>query len=704
MPAFLGAIASALPGVATSVLGVVGNLLGSVVSTAGNILSGALTAAANLATTVIGAVVRAVIAIPGMLLNAVTGIVSALNNGGGAIVGALLKIGSVLGGLIAGALAGFAKYLQLSVKSMMDFSRSVQGIRSLTGQSYGSAAGTLQGYKILGISAESVNSMLSSQNPAILAAKARAYGFGDPRDPGQFAISAVRYQTLMGQGTGGQIQAQMYLRNLGMDNAEFRSMLMQRPETIRSQQAYGAGIDARVGVGGGAYERYAEGVSNSLTRISYVLDMLKMKAATVLLPVLESVLDAVTSFASAHVGDIGNALQAAVQWIFVKAPLLAVTAMDWIADKAATLVDRITDFAGYLATNLPQILSSATNWIADFITHFALQFNQWGVKAIEGISALLTGLSKTFAGWLAGFGKGLADMEKDGNPLYDLLYGLAQTFDFLSVGLKGFTTLAAHTGAVITVVGKLFYDAFQVLLTLPRLTMMAIGGIVRKIPDWAGSLPGVGPFLIAAKALANAWQPTDWRPVLDLDFPNYATTQAMLDNMPTSDLVGALLNAKNSGAWGKNGAAIQKRAAQIGNTKWIDDAEDEALKRLFGITGGIIGVANRVRPKGMEWGQMGQPYMQEFFNFMQNIVQPNVHAAKAEVDDYKQSLGTEMERTRRIQEAQLAVQKETLGVMKQAMQAGGGFSDADLTGAIMLQRFLNSETRAIRSNGGGSAG
>jgi hypothetical protein len=371
--------------------------------------------------------------------------------------------GSFQIGVAIVAMGLFAKAVYEAAKSAMEFAKSAQYLSATSGRSFGASAALLMRGRVLGIGEQSLQSAYG-ENPFLTRLKSSFWGVNAT----DIAGVANKFQSLMRGGFMGQMLAQAMAKSLNMNSPDWMQALMQRPSAIRANQAYQTNLNAKMGFTPSSLQRYAEEIPMLLGRIGAAWDAIKMKLATVALPVIERLGNALANWVAGNADQIAGWIETIAEWMFVQAPVMLanglvmvtnviqnavsglVGVLGSIADWLLIAAQAVINFGTFLAEGLPKWLGAAAQWVADTMRNLARLIAQYAPVVAAGVAKGLAGIGHTVAEWLRGFGEALYQMTFQSNPLRQLVEGLAGAFDGIINAVRDF-------GRAMVITEQLFY-------------------------------------------------------------------------------------------------------------------------------------------------------------------------------------------------------------------------------------------------------
>ena len=439
-----GAVASSLMGALSSVGGAVMNGISQLGGTLMNGLGSLFSAAGPIAGQILSGIGSAVTSIGSALMGAVTGLLSSLASAVvGAVTGLLQAVGQIAGQLGQVALQGFQALVgivQDVFGSAMQQAKQISSLSNQTGMSMESASKMTTDFGALGVDAGSLGKTFSGSGMSeeMMRRKGDMYGVNDESGHLSAEKFAGKYQEMKSSGPAGFMQAEAMRNNMGLTSPDMLRVANTDVGKIKQEQNYAKGMQSSLGVSPDVIKKFSEDFPALINRISEFVNMVKMRFASELLPVISGALTQVTQFISKNADGIAGGLKRGASWI---------------------------------VNDLPQMVLSGFSTMLGF-----------GIGFLKGVSAIAT----TIADMLDSFANG------DG-IIYSIALGVATFIDYLSVGFRGLMQLLAPIGAILIDIVISAVDNFILL-------GQAIGTVLSVILDFAASIPGVSS-LIPQEAL-----------------------------------------------------------------------------------------------------------------------------------------------------------------------------------------------------------
>ncbi|HEX9996710.1 MAG TPA: hypothetical protein VGB45_06175, partial [Abditibacterium sp.] len=628
-----------------------------------------------------------IISLPGLLLGGARGLLGVLGSVVGGIVSVAAKIGVAFLGVTGGALAGFATAIQTSAQAALEFARNAGQLRGMTGLSFASSAGVLQRFGALGMNNQTTANTFGGQDPEIFRMKAAAYNLPGFESESFIPKLAATFQRQMEGGLMGRFQASAMMNMFGMNNPQMRAMAMLPQAKIQGQLAYSQNINVTLGLSPEAIRRYAEEIPLFIGRVSTFWEALKMKVAGEVLPMLEMGLNFVTNLASQNAGNIGEWVETAVEFLFVRAPILAMSGVNMVLGAAQVAVGAVIGWVGMAAQMLPALLGNATQWLADTIRNLADGFGRMAPIVIAGIATALSGLGHMVADWMRAFADQLRTFETGQGPLYGIALSIAHTIDFLSTAFSFF-------GKIIEAFAGSIHNISTGLNNV-------VSGLVNAAIDSARWMTKIG-LANPGSLVHNIGQSTKW----EYD-DRWATYQgSKTQNWAGTNLAGMLEGLRGSGQLGASANTIDRRADQFAafTDRVADGFYNGAMSGARNMFDKAHGSANWLAPpgeknKGTIAGEWAGGHLNEMAGLLQKYVKNPVDNMANWSQAYQRSLGSEQQRADRWQEL-IAATKGVEKAIRDTAKDGGSMGDTSTAiAAYMLKAFAQESGAAIRRVG-----
>lgn len=661
MLSILGSVVGAGPQLVSSGLSLVGSLVGTLAGYVRGLLG------------VVGGLLRVgfnmlsfVATLPGLLLSGAKSLLGFLGNVASGLVNGLIEVGTVVGGLAVGALVGFGKAIAAAAKSALEFARSTAQLAATTGLGYASAAGVQRRFGAVGVGADAVNGAFGGQNADVFRMKAAAFGLPGFDSNTFIDEFARKFQSLNAQGTNGQLQAQGMLQALGLDNPQFAALANMDPGKLAANQQFAGGVQQSLGLNDASTARYAQDVPLVLAKIGTVFENLKIKLATSFLPIIESVLNGIAKIGGDSVGGIGKFIDDAAEWVFVKAPLIAMNGVVAVTGAVQSVVDAAIKKGQELAAGLPVWLGNAVAFITDMLIALNQKISEFGPKFISGIAKVLVGVSGLIAGWMRSLADGINTFATGQGPFYGVLDMVAQGVDALS-------DLFVETAAVFAFLGAAIKT---MLATMPS--------------TWLYNKLGITD--IQAEDPMTAYN-------------------AVKSSMKPSSLSLSLSQSMNPVAVGKftkgitDGADNIEKGGADAAAKWTTEATEGLNTVIRGLKATIDHLSPRdangkpLPNQGEVKGQYLAGHINAVVGVLRDTVKPLADSAAAMALSYQKKLGTEKERDARWQELMLANAQEQTRLMRQDQQAGRSNDRTDRALGYAFVAYSGARAAALRAGG-----
>ncbi|RYG54017.1 hypothetical protein EON80_32145, partial [bacterium] len=318
----------------------------------------------------------------------------ASSNGGvlriiGGFASTVLSAGKSLFTLIGvGAVSGvLIKAFLEAAKGAMEFSKGARLLSAQSGLSLDRSAALMRNLSAIGIN------QAPTGNAAIFGMKAGAFGLPGIGNSDFAARFAERFQSLQGRGVVGQLMAGNMTKSLGLDSPEWLRVATMSPRSIRQQQSYSAGVQKSLGLTPEALRAYSEEIPNFINRLGTLWEGVKMKLASTALPILQSALGGVTSWLAQNASKASGWIEYSVRWLFVKAPLLAMGAVNNLVGITQTVVNGVLGVGEKIVAKLPSMLGGIVQWVADTLRKVAANFAHYSPILVQGVAQGLTEFS-----------------------------------------------------------------------------------------------------------------------------------------------------------------------------------------------------------------------------------------------------------------------------------------------------------------------
>ncbi len=624
----------------------------------------------------------------------------------GFIVANAPAVVSALGSLASTALSlgvGFAKILGIgtlfaafgaavwaAAKAAMEFAQNAKTLGAMTGFGTGKSAGILNNFSAQGVGNGAVTSAFGNQSPFAFGLKARAFGLPnfDAADFGEQLAS--KFQGLNARGPMGNILARSMMRTLGLDSPDFLRLASTGVGTQRANAGFANRINSNLGLDSGALGKYAEAVPSLVTRIGVAFNGVLMKLANESLPMIESVLDGATKIIGQNAGSIGRLISTAVEWMFVRAPLIMLDGVTTVLQITSGALQTLVKWGTWVVTTLPSVLAIGTQAIGDTLRAWAQSFAVWAPTMINGFADFLAGMGETIASWIETIGgfvvsamRNLAQFlysvwSDENNPFRVMALQIATGLDSIINGTTNFVGTMAAAGAAL---GNILQTSVLGIIAAKALGIPL--GYTSPSQARADATAGIGTSRLeemANRFLASPKLPraADW------------------------------LNKQADGADSFIANAASNVRSGFGDASKM--ARETGTSVANSITAGLTGMANALASAdgqhniGRDLGNLFAQNAAPAVDFLKNTLAPGVQNLSEAAQAYKQSLGSEEDRRGRWDEM-IAAQKETTSAIRETAQQGGGLGlGIDAMSGYMLKSFAQEQGRAVNAYGGGGTG
>jgi hypothetical protein len=475
---------------------------------------------------------------------------------------------------------------------------------------------------------------------------------------------AEKFQSLMSGGFVSQMMAQAMVKSLGMNSPEWMQALMQRPSALRANQAYQSNLQERMGFSPASLQKYAEEIPMLLGRIGAAWDAVKMKLATVALPIIERLGNALASWVAGNADSVAGWIETISEWVFVKAPVMLAQGLVMVTGVVSNAVNgligvlgsvsewllvaatAVIDFGAWLASGLPKWLGIAVEWVANTMRGLAGFIDEYAPVVADAVAKGLSGVGHTVADWLRDLSEALYNMTFSSNPLRSVIEGLAAAFDAIINAVRDF-------GRAMIITEQLFYLSSPILNAYQARTS---GSLVTPVSMWKTvgqynqDFPESNLHAQAQKFFNNPNYLPQWSASLD----NAANTLEQRMNRLGQDARGHILgtaqwtrNKLNQGAdWlAPVGRPDLNKGFMAGSA--VGSYVSYGANELGGVLNNISGLVGDAR------------------DFMSNNIQPSANALAEAAGTFQQIVGSEADRRAQWNEMMDETRKQTAAVQAQ---------------------------------------
>lgn len=358
-------IQSAVHGVINGVGGFIkggGKLVGAgaaiATGTAGGVLGG-----------FIGAGIGGVGAVPGIAIGAMVGsaiglvamkLVTTITGAIGGALGAIGEVFGKLGDMAAAGLKTVFDVLSDITQVTQQFSLAVMSVRNATGMTLNQSFGVAQRFGAFGIGPQALSGMMQGpgMSPMMFGMRAKMFGVSNYTDENFIANLAGNYQKDAKSGPFGKMMADAKLKALfnGNVSPEMLATVNLPVDKIREQQKWTTDLYANMGLHSSTIKNFAQDWTMLMNRVQTFADVVRMRLAQELFPMLQSGLERATAWMSANAGKIADYIKSGVEWLYVEFPALLMNGMKSVLLVARWFVGSFESVSRWIGQNAEQLL------------------------------------------------------------------------------------------------------------------------------------------------------------------------------------------------------------------------------------------------------------------------------------------------------------------------------------------------------------
>jgi len=364
-------------------------------------------------------------------------VVSAIKAGAGLISSVFHLVSStILTGIktvavtLIGVIAGLVGAFKVFVQNTQELARDIATIRNQTGLGNMRSANLVWQMGAYGIGAKDIAQMTSNPANMPFLFNMRAHGLGLPGyESPNFIPELNRWFQAHSQTQMGRLMSNNLLNNYLFAGGAPAGMLQLAnipSHQVAEQANWMQKTMHTIGIDPNMLMRYADELPLITTRISLTLEMLKVKFSTLLFPMVEKLLNLVSSNLSGNLDGIVNFIIGVARWMYVDLPdylvkgaQIGLTAIDWLVNGFF--------FMAQGAVNLVKALEVSGSSVNVFIIKFLRVVDVFikGIVAVANILITAANHIHTITGAAGGFAIGSLIGTAAGAGIGALIGGLA---------------------------------------------------------------------------------------------------------------------------------------------------------------------------------------------------------------------------------------------------------------------------------------